>query len=48
VQVRVTLAVRVAAHLTGRPSTKERDVGAVIGVEPADQVLLGLARLVLT
>ena len=41
VQVRIALAVGVRAEVHGQPVDEERDVGAVVGVEPAQEVLLG-------
>jgi hypothetical protein len=43
VQVRVALAMRMTAHVHGQAVDEERDIGAMVRVEPADQVLLGLA-----
>ena len=43
VEVGVTLAVGVAAEVDGQIVDEQRDVGAVIGVEAAQEVLLGLA-----
>ena len=43
VQIGVALAVRVRAEVHGQPVDEERDVGAVVGVEAAQEVLLGLA-----
>ena len=43
VQVGVALAVGVAAEVDREPVDEERDVGAVIGVEAAQEVLLRLA-----
>lgn len=43
VQVRVALPVRVAPQVDGQPVDEEGEVGAVVGVEPAKEVLLGLA-----
>ena len=43
VQIRVALAVSVASQVDGQAVDEDRQVGAVVGVEPADQVLLGLA-----
>ena len=42
-QVGVALAVGVAAQVHGQAVDEEGDVGAVVGVEAAEQVLLGLA-----
>ena len=42
-KIGVTLPVGVAAEVDGEAVDEERDVGAVIGVEPAQEVLLGLA-----
>ena len=42
-KIGVTLAVGVAAEVDGEAVDEERDVGAVIGVESAQEVLLGLA-----
>ena len=43
VQVRVALAVSVASQIDRQAVDEDREVGTVIGVEPADQILLGLA-----
>src|SRR5262249_10227868 len=43
VQIGVSLAVRVAAQVDRQPVDEEGDVGAVVGVETAEEVLLCLA-----
>jgi hypothetical protein len=43
VQVRVPLAMRVAPQVDGQTIGEEGDVGAVVVVEPAQKILLGLA-----
>jgi hypothetical protein len=49
VQVRIALAVGMRAEVHGQPVDEERDVRAVVGVEPAQEILLGFpAALVLT
>jgi hypothetical protein len=34
--------VRVTPEIDGKPVDEQRDVGSVVGVEPAQEVLLGL------
>jgi len=43
VQVRIALAVGVAAQIDGQAIDEDREIGPVIGVESTDQVLFGLA-----
>ena len=40
---REALTVSMAAEVDGEPIDEERDVGAVVGIEPAQEILLGLA-----
>jgi len=42
-KIGVALTVSMAAEVDGEPIDEERDVGAVVGIEPAQEILLGLA-----
>ena len=43
VEVRIALAMGVAPQVHGQPVDEQRQIGAVVGVEASDQILLGLA-----
>src|SRR5438132_675940 len=42
IQIRIALAMRMRAHVDGHPVDESRKIGAVVEIEPAQQILVRL------